>query len=78
MYLASHEAEASIKLHDLGINILLKDLLDVHPMRRNEQIFDDTLEGNVDDLVKNYALYLFRTIRAIFAVERNRKVLLIL
>ena len=77
-HLASHEPEASIKLHDLGINILLKALLDVHPMRRNDGDFEDVNEGDIEDLVKNYSLYLFRAIRSIFAVERNRKVSLFL
>ena len=74
LHLASHEPEASIKLHDLGINTLLRELLDIHPMRRNDAAFDDISEGDTDDLIKNYSLYLFRTIRSVFALERNRKV----
>ena len=45
-------------------------------MRRNDGDFEDVIEGDIEDLVKNYSLYLFRTLRSIFAVERNRKVFL--
>jgi len=75
LHLISHEPEASIKLHDIGINILLKALLEVHPMRRNDSEFEDVAGADIEDLVKNYSLYLFRTLRSIFAVERNRKVI---
>ena len=75
LHLISHEPEASIKLHDIGINILLKALLEVHPMRRNDSEFEDVAGSDIEDLVKNYSLYLFRTLRSIFAVERNRKVI---
>ncbi len=76
LHLTCFEPEASIKLHDLGINILLEALLDVHPMRKKEDFFKDVSE-DLEDLIKNYSLYLFRTLRSIFALERNRKVFFI-
>ena len=68
-----YENESSIKLHDQGMSLILKALSDVHPSKVNERIFSDIPQSEQESVIKSYVLFLFRTLRYIFAVERNRK-----
>jgi hypothetical protein len=54
---------------------LLKALVDSHPSKPQKgRQFLDVPPGDQEAINKNYILYLMRTLRFIFAVERNRKV----
>lgn len=53
----------------------MKSLVEVHPFRRVNNYFSDISTKDLDSIAKNYILYVIRTLRFIFAVERNRKVL---
>ena len=70
-----YDNEASVKIHDTGLQTLLRTLMNFHPLRRNPNHFEEIKPTEADSACDDFVLYIFRTLRCMFSLERNRKVI---